>query len=166
MAQTIYDLLTGVKIDDATVSQLDSATGRTFVDADSREFWQGILTLSHVIRAARTYPLGGPIPEASEIAVQPCPPSESVTFQPPGTEVWAIQGIQVVAASGTPVVEVHLFNGSELVIMHSGTSSTSAASFFPNSLPFSITNSVYLAVRNTDGSNAVNVSIAYNKVSL
>ena len=166
MPQTIYDLLTGVKIDDATITQLDSATGRTFVDTDTREFWQGILTLSHVIRAARTYPLGGPIPEASAIAVQVCPLNESITFQPPGTEVWAIQGIQITAAGGTPACTISLFDGSEAVAMHAGTSSTTAGSFFPFEAPFYITNSVYLAVTNADGSNAVNVSIAYNKVSL
>jgi len=163
---SIYDYLAKKDVSELTISQLNSATKLTNLDPVNIEFWQGVITLNRVLSDSRTYGNGLPIPEASEIAVQPCPPSESVTFQPSGSEVWAIQGIQIVAASGTPVMEIQLYNGSELVIMHSGTSSTSAASFFPTNFNLSITNSVYLAVRNTDGSNAVNVSVAYNKVSL
>jgi len=166
MAQTIYDLLTGVKIDDATVTQLDTATGRTFVDRDSIEFWQGIITLSKVVEAARTYPHGLPVPEASALVSQAVAPSDSVYWQPSGSEIWAIQGIQITAAGGTPSCSVELFNGADTCIMHRGDASTTASSFFPWESPFLIDSSVYIRIANADGSNAHISTLAYNKVSL
>jgi hypothetical protein len=93
MATTIYELLTGVKIDEATISQLDSATGRTFVDTQSIEFWQGVLTLSHVMKAARTYPHGLPIPETGSTATVTIADGANAPIKPAGTEVWLVQGI-------------------------------------------------------------------------
>tara|TARA_R110000824_G_scaffold337473_1_gene524061 strand:+ start:69 stop:524 length:456 start_codon:yes stop_codon:yes gene_type:complete len=95
MAQTIYDLLTGVKIDEATVAQLDSATGRTFVDKESIEFWQGILTLSHVMKAARTYPHGIVIPETGFVIAQEIADGANATYSPTGTEVWQVMNIDI-----------------------------------------------------------------------
>jgi hypothetical protein len=166
MAQTIYDLLTGVKIDDATVSQLDDATGRTFVDVQTVDFWQGILTLSHVLKGARTYPHGMAIPEASTIASVTVNPEDSQDLQPTGSEVWQVIGLQVQAQAGTPSVEVRLSDGSTTCIMHTANSSTTTSSFFPFEAPFNITNSLYIQAYNGDATNAVQVNLAYHKVSL
>ena len=162
----IYHMLQGQDIDALTVGNLDSATGRTFINPSNNDFWKGIMHLSHVLKAARCYPYGLPVPEASAISVKACPPSETVTFQPEGTELWKVIGAQITGAAGTPIVSIELYDGAESVIMHKGTFSTSPASLFPFESGFIIDNAMYLQFTNTDGSNAVNVSLAYHKVGL
>jgi len=93
MATTIYELLTGVKIDEATITQLDSATGRTFVDTQSIEFWQGVLTLSHVMKAARTYPHGLPIPETGDTATVTIADGANAPIKPAGTEIYRLMNV-------------------------------------------------------------------------
>ena len=95
MPQTIYDLLTGVKIDDLKVTELDSATGRTFVDTQTLDFWQGILTLSHVLKGARTYPHGLPIPETGDVHIETIANGASSTVGPSGTEIWVVENIDL-----------------------------------------------------------------------
>jgi len=152
MATSIYELLTGVKIEDATVEQLDAATGRTFVDTQSREFWQGILTLSHVMKAARTYPYGLPIPETNAIESLTIADSAVGTIKPTGdTEIWRVENI---AASECSVA---FFDGT------SNSPIPLAAPF--NSPPFFITAQVYLAFSNASGGSQT-PSIVYSKVSL
>ena len=99
MATSIYELLTGVKIEDATVEQLDTATGRTFVDTQSREFWQGILTLNHVMKAARTYPHGLPIPESGDVHIETIANGASATVGPEKTEIWLVENIDLDSCS-------------------------------------------------------------------
>jgi len=151
MPQTIYDLLTGVKIDDATVAQLDSATGRTFVDKDSREFWQGILTLSHVMKAARTYPHGLPIPETNAIQSVTVADGATDSIKPTGTEIWRVENIFL------DECVVGFFDGAQFSAI------PIAAPF--NVPPFYITSNVWLAFSNASGSEQT-PNIVYSKVGL
>lgn len=92
MAQTIYDLLTGVKIEDLKVTQLDDATGRTFVDTQTVDFWQGVMTLSHVLKGARTYPHGLPLPETGDVVIETIANGASATVGPTAaSEIWLVQ---------------------------------------------------------------------------
>ena len=163
---SIYDQLTGVKIADATTAQLDF-TKNTFIDEQSISWWKGPITISKVVEASRTYAGGSiPIPESGKVTSSSIGTSEVGTFQPPGTEVWQVNAIQIVANAGTPTVMINLTDGATLCLMHSGSSSTAPSSFFPFEAPFTISNSLYLSVMNTDGSNTIVATIAYSKVSL
>ena len=152
MPQTIYDLLTGVKIEAATVAQLDSATGRTFVDRDSIEFWQGILTLSHVMKAARTYPHGLVIPETGAVHIETIADGASGTIKPTGTEIWRVESIDLDSCT------MAFMDGD-------GNISPITADTASNSLPFMLTLDLFLAFSNGTGSEQT-PSIAYHKVSL
>ena len=163
---SIYDYLAKKNVSELTISELNSATKLTNLDPLNAAFWQGVITLNRVLSDSRTMPHGLPIPELSLIEGQACPPSEAVQFQPTGTELWEIIGIQIIGAGGTPIVSAELFNGSESVIMAKGTFGTSAGSLFPFESSFIIDNAMYLQITNEDGSNAINASIAYHKVAL
>ena len=158
MASNIYDLLTGVKIDDATVAQLDTATGRTFVDRDSIEFWQGILTLSHVMKAARTYPHGIVIPETGAVHIETIANSANATITPTGTEVWRVQNLDLDNCSASLVDKDG--NVSPLTFAFTGGPYDPPPSF---PIYLSATLSLYLV--NGSGSEQT-PSIAYHKVSL
>jgi len=149
MSQSIYELLTGVKIEEATVSNLDSATGRTFVDRQSIEFWQGILTLSHVMKAARTYPHGIVIPETGLVEVVTVADSATESIKPTGTEVWRVENVDL------DNCVAGFFDGTRFSPIDSGN----------NPAPFFISASCWLAFSNGSGSEQT-PSIAYFKVSL
>lgn len=150
MPTDIYNLLTGSKIEATTVTQLDEATGRTYVDRDAIEFWQGILTLSHVMKAARTYPHGLPIPETAAIEVVTIADGATGTIKPQGdTEVWRVETIDIDNCS------IAMFDGA--------TASPITADRM--SSYFYITSNVYLAFNNASGSEQT-PSISYAKVSL
>tara|TARA_R100001086_G_scaffold235288_1_gene158128 strand:- start:162 stop:605 length:444 start_codon:yes stop_codon:yes gene_type:complete len=91
--QDIYDLLTGVKLEDLTTTQLDTAAGRTFIDRDSNDFWMGVLTLSTMIGKSRTYSHGLVIPESGKAETQTISDGSTADFQPQGTEIWRVQAI-------------------------------------------------------------------------
>lgn len=163
--RTVYDLLAKKDISEVTIEQLDAATSNTRVDKETIEFWKGPLTIHRVLEM-RTYPHGLPIPEESVIASNAVGAGESVVLQPSGTQIFHVTGIEVTAAAGTPEVSVLNFNGSASCMLHSGTSSTNAASFFPWESVFPITPTNYLRVDNSDLSNAITVVFAYHVVSL
>jgi hypothetical protein len=152
MSTTIYELLTGVKIEDATITQLDSATGRTFVDNQSIEFWQGVLTLSHVMKAARTYPHGLPIPESGDVHIETIANGASATIGPEKTEIWVIENIDV-------------DNCSVAFIDEAGNISPITRDAQAQWSRFYITRTLKLAFSNASGSEQT-PSIAYLKVSL
>lgn len=162
---TIYDLLAKQGIDEITQSQLNTATSNSDVDEASIGFWKGPITLQRVLEM-RTYPHALPIPELGTIQNSP-PFSESAhDFQPTGTEIWNIMGIQVVADGGTDAAVVLLkdADGSSC-ILHSANTSTSAQSFFPWESPLAITRSLYLSIENA-GTNNFTCAVAYQKVGL
>lgn len=153
MATDIYQLLTGIKIEDATITELDAATGRTYVDRESIEFWQGVMTLSHVMKAQRTYPHGLPIPEASAISTVAVDDAGSGTIQPSGTEVWQVQGIN--SDNCVPF----LTDGSSIFPVTMGGDGATVTG------PLYLTSKVYIGFSNASGS-AQTPGVAYHKVSL
>jgi len=163
---TLYDYLVTTKISEATVQQLDSSSKSTYVNDSNVNFWRGPITVSKVIDASRTYPHGLAIPESGQVTAEAVGAGSTVDFQPPGTEIWQVLGISVVAGAGTPTVKLFLSDGVTPCLIHSGSSSTSPSNFNPFEAPFTISNSLYLQVVNTDGSNAATATIAYSKVSL
>ena len=163
--RTVYDLLAKQAISEITAAQLDASVASTRVDKATIDFWTGPITLHRVLEM-RCYPHGLPIPEKSVIVSSLVPAGESVSLQPSGTEIFQVTAIQVQAAGGTPTVSVSNFDGSTSCVMHSGTSSTDAASFFPWESVLPITTTNYLRVDNADLSNAVSVTFAYHVVSL
>jgi hypothetical protein len=149
---SIYDLLTGVKIDDLKVTDLDSATGRTFVDTQTIEFWQGILTLSHVLKGARTYPHGLPMPETGDVHIETIANGASATVGPSGSEIWVVENIDV-------------DNCSVAFIDTEGHLSPITRDAQAQWSRFYISSTLKLAFSNSSGSEQT-PSIAYLKVSL
>jgi hypothetical protein len=150
MSTSIYDLLTGIQVESATTTQLDTAGGRTYIDKDSIEFWQGILTMSHIIKATRQYGGGLPIPEASATGTMAIGDGVTVDVQPAGTEVWLLQNFH--ADSTT----LYLYDGTTESQVTLGTSDLT---------PIYLTNSCYMRIKNAAGSEK-NPSWAYHKVGL
>jgi len=164
--QTIYDLLVGQTVGEATLENLDSASAKTFLEHQTLEYWQGIMTIAQIVKASRCYSHGLSIPEQSVMLNEAVPPGEHMDIQPPGTELWNIIAIAVTSAAGTPVVTVNAFDGFTPAEMHSASASTTAASYFPWESPIPVTNSGYMRVSNTDLANAVSVQVMYHKVGL
>jgi hypothetical protein len=149
MSTSIYDLLTGVKISDVQTAQLDSAASRTYVDTSTREFWNPILLLSHVVKAARTYAYGLPIPELGAVWTQEVADAATATVQPTGTEIWRVEGIDIDSCS------VGFYDGTTVCGIDTA----------QNTPPYFITNTNYLIFNNASGS-AKNPDVAYSKVGL
>jgi hypothetical protein len=158
MAQpaSIYEQLTGVKISDATVSQLDF-TKNTFIDSNSIGWWKGPITISKVMEASRTYAGGNlPIPETSTVGVVAVPNASLGTMKPTGTEIWLVQAID-----SDIQVTFSLFDGTTAVPLQSAATSNP---FIPTA-PLFLTTNLYLQIANGSGSEAT-VGMAYHKVSL
>lgn len=146
--QDIFDLLTGVNIDGLTVANLDTATGRTFIDRDSVDFWQPIILLSTVMDKARTYSHGLPIPESGNIATQTVADGADYTVQPTGTEVWFVQGLNLDSCTA---------------ILRAGAGGMPITSIPSGGLY--LTNTLFLTFTNGTGSDK-DPAVAYSKVSL
>jgi len=150
---SIYEQLTGTKVDDATISELDF-TRNTFIDEKSIEYWKGIITVSKIIDASRTYSHGLPVPESGSIEVATIPNGEVGVIQPTGSEIWLLQGIDtdncaIFLADGTTTIDI----------------SSSAEYIGRTRNPLYITNSLYIVLQNASGSEQT-PKIAYHKVSL
>jgi hypothetical protein len=158
--------LRGITLEDLTVEQLSSVLGPSSISPNINGQFEQASLLANAVSAQRTYALGLPIPEAGTIVSSPLAAESGADFQPPGTEEWLIMGIGVTAGSGTPTIQVLLFDGSLTTLMHSGASSTSESNFMPLEVPFTITNSLYLRLYNTHASDAAGCTVAYQKVSL
>lgn len=150
MSSNIYDLLTGIQIDGVTLSQLATAGERTYVDRDNIEFWQGILTLSHVLKGVRTYAHGLPIPEESVVGTIPVGDGQTEDVQPTGTQVWLLQNLHADSCN------FFLYDGSSETEITLGTSDLT---------PLYLTNTCYLRIKNGAGAEK-NPSWAYHKVGL
>lgn len=149
MGSSIYDLLTGVKINDVQTSQLDNATSRTFISSATREFWNPIILLSHVVKAARTYAHGIIIPESGAVWTQEIANGATASVQPSGTQVWRVEGIDIDSCS------VGFYDGTTVCGIDSA----------QNTPPYFISNTNYLIFSNASGS-AKNPDVAYSMVSL
>lgn len=153
MSSSAYDLLTGVKIDGLTTTELDFITKNTFIDKTNSDFWGPILQLSHVLKAARQYGNGLPIPEASGIETVTIADSASGTIKPPGTEVWLLQSINLDNCSAA------LTDGSGMSGLVMGSSDATVSG------PVYLTGSLYVVFVNASGSEQT-PSLSYHKVSL
>jgi hypothetical protein len=153
MSSDIYNLLTGVKIEDTTVTQLDTAAGRTFVDIDNVPFWSKIITVARAIKESRTYAAGLPIPELGEMKTVTVADGASGTIQPSGTEIWVIQSIS--DDNCTP----YLTDGSGIMGLTLGGDNATVTG------PVYLTNKLYIGFSNVSGSEQT-PGIAFQKVSL
>jgi len=172
---SIYDQLAKESFSDLTITQLNAGTSVTAVDQATISYWKGPLTLSRVLEASRTY-AGGvlPIPEASGIETVVVDASGNGALQPPGSEVWQIQGIEGTGQGGTATASLFWITGSGAVKIDSSQPMTATGSTFDYSAtppitgaqPMVITNSLYLSFAEIGGSFAVNFNIAYHKLSL
>ena len=159
--------LRGITLGNLTLEQMDAVLGSTTLTPATADALEEGAIVAAGMSAQRTYANGNlPIPEQSVIIASAIAAGESHLLQPTGTEIFNVIGIEVVAAAGTPSVSVLCFNGSASCLLHTGSSSTTASSFFPWETPFPLTNTAYLRVDNADLSNPVTVTIAYHKVSL
>jgi hypothetical protein len=91
----VYDLLTGVKLQDTTYAQIEEMTERTYVDRQSLEFWKGVFQVSKALEVAKTAPHGLPLPSHSSVQVATINDGESGQLKPSGTEVWLVQAINL-----------------------------------------------------------------------
>ena len=166
--RSIYDQLTGVKIEDATITQLDF-TKNTFIDEKSIGWWKGPITISKVLEASRTYAHGLPIPESGDIVVVPVPAGDSVNLQPTGSELWAITAINAVASGGNATGALALTDGTSSVPFNTGITVTTSGTivnrtdFIP---PMVISNSLYLNFSETGTTNPIQFFVAYMKIGL
>jgi len=176
MAQprTIYEQLTGVKVDDATVEQLDF-TKNTFVDEKSIEYWRGVISIAKILEASRTYPHGLPIPNSGEIVQVTCPAGDNIQIQPPGSEIWRLTGMDISGSGGTATATIMYFDGSASQRIGFGLAVTAAGvvigaygavSDVQILNPIILTNSLYWVVQETGGSFNMDVTYSFQKVSL
>jgi hypothetical protein len=147
-ASNIYDLLTGVQIDGLQVSQLDTATGRTYIDRDAADFWSPVILLSTVLDKARTYPHGLPIPESGDTATSTIADGADLTVQPTGTEIWRVEALNVDSCTAT---------------LRAGAGGIPITAIPPGGLY--LTNTVFITFTNGTGSDK-NPAVIYSKVSL
>jgi hypothetical protein len=149
----IYNLLTGVKLEDATVTQLDTAAGRTFVDIDNVPFWSKIITIARAMKESRTYTGGLPIPDLGEIKSVTVGDGASGTIQPSGSEIWLLQSVNLDNCS------MFLTDGSGIIpVIWGGDGATISG-------PLYVTNKVYVGFQNASGSEQT-PAIAFQKVGL
>jgi hypothetical protein len=152
---SIYDQLAKESFSALTITQLNAGTSVTAIDQATIDYWKGPLTLARVLEASRTYAGGTlPIPETGAIQSETIPDANQAVVQPQGTEIWEIQAID-----SNEIVSYALFDGATGVSL-----GTTANPFLP-SAPMYLTNSLYLVILNTSGSEAT-VGIAYYKMGL
>jgi hypothetical protein len=173
--RSIYEQLTGVKVDDTTLAQLDF-TKNSFIDTKSIEYWKGIITVSKILDASRTYPHGLVIPESGTIVQEVITAGDNVSIQPPGTEIWRITGMDMKGIGGSAVGSISYFDGSTFQSIDSGLSVTAAGVVIGAygavsdiqvlSLPIELTNSLYWVVFETGGANNITLTYSYEKLSL
>jgi hypothetical protein len=149
----IYDLLTGVKIEDTTITELDTATGRTFVDVDNVPFWSKIITVARALKESRTYSGGLPIPETGGMQSVTVADGASETIKPTGSEIWVLQGWNL------DNCQAFLTDGSGFITpVLGGDNANIGGALY-------LTSKLYLGFQNGSGSEQT-PSIAYHKVSL
>jgi hypothetical protein len=153
MSSDIYNLLTGVRLEDTRITQLDTAAGRTFVDIDNVPFWTKIITVARAIKESRTYSAGLPIPETGSMQSVTVADGASGTIQPTGTEIWLLQGWNLDNCAA------FLTDGSGFITPVLGGDNANVGG------PLYLTSTLYLGFSNGSGSEQT-PSIAYHKVSL
>lgn len=168
MDPTIYDLLTKQKISEVTQSNLNNAAKETFVDASNVNFWSGAITIARILGESRTYAHGLPIPESSAVWGESIPALGNDELRPTDSVILEIEGISVQASGAGTTYEIYLTDASSNnVLIASGTvGTTGTVVSFDLPSPLKITNSLFLSVKNTHGSNAFIPQVAYHTVGL
>ena len=92
---SIYDLLAQQNISALTQAQLNQATQSTAITDKNVEFWSGIITVARALAESRTYAHGLVIPETGDVLGNEIADGGDETFIPTGTEIWAIQNIDL-----------------------------------------------------------------------
>ena len=92
---SIYDLLAQQNISALTQAQLNQATQSTAITDKNVEFWSGIITVARALAESRTYAHGLVIPETGDVLGNAIDDGADETFIPTGTEIWAIQNIDL-----------------------------------------------------------------------
>jgi len=153
-----------------TVDNLDSSTKESFIEASNVKLWSQSITLNRIIQSSRTYPWGLEIPETGAIETVVVAAGENTALQPTGTEIWRIKSIYAVAVGGTATVTVAYTDGTLVVPIKEGASVAITGTIFDlneaTSVPFTISNPLYLKFFETGSTNAVNFFVVYYKVSL
>ena len=165
----VYSYLATSKVSEVTVTQLEQSLENSFINKRNIESWKGPITVHRLLEVSRTYPWGLPIPEASTITTTIVAAGETVTIQPPGTEIWDIKAIRGIGVGGDATTTMSYEDG--VVALNLRVDDTvPVAGFlyridFAVSSPVRITNSLYMTVTETGLTNGVMVIVAYNVVS-
>ena len=101
---SIYDLLAQQDISELTQAQLNQATKSTAITDKNIEFWSGIITVARALAESRTYAHGLVIPESGAVLGNEIADSASEAFVPTGTEIWAIQNIDLQGCAGSLIM--------------------------------------------------------------
>lgn len=132
------------------MTQLNTATARTAIDTSAIDFWKGVLTVAHTMKASRTYE-GLPIPETGAITSVTVTDGGTESIKPTSsTEVWLVQGISLDNCT------MAIFDGTQAVPI---------SDVKDIQTPFYITEKLFIAFSNGSGSEQT-PSIAYHKVGL
>ena len=168
---SIYDQLAKESLSDLTVTQLNAGSSVTTVDQATINYWKGPITLARILESSRTY-AGGTleIPETGSITTVTVTAGGDNTLQPTGTELWRIKAIYAIATGGAATVMLSYTDGTSAVPIKVGASVATSGTLFDlnelTSVPFTLSNSMYLSFTETGGVNPVTFSIVYFKVSL
>jgi len=150
----IYDLLTGIKLEDSSYAQLEQATERTYVDKASLEFWKGIFQVSKAQEISKTAPHGMPLPSHSGIKAASVGDGETGEVRPTGTEVWIVNAIHLDSCT---------------MVLTDGTTSipySDSIDYISRTRnPIYLTNSLWIGLSNSTGSGKT-PAVAYHKLSL
>jgi hypothetical protein len=92
---SIYDMLAQQEIEALTVSNLNKAAKNTAIASRNIDFWSGIITVARAVEESRTYAHGLVIPELGAVLGNEIADGGDETFIPTGTEIWAIQNIDL-----------------------------------------------------------------------
>tara|TARA_R110002072_G_scaffold161109_3_gene312581 strand:+ start:298 stop:759 length:462 start_codon:yes stop_codon:yes gene_type:complete len=91
----IYDLLAQQEISELTIANLNKAAKNTAIASKNIDFWSGIITVARAMEESRTYAHGLVIPETGDVLGNEIDDGANETFIPTGTEVWAIQNLDL-----------------------------------------------------------------------
>lgn len=167
---SIYNQLAKESLSDLTVTQLNSGSSVTTVDRATINYWKGPITLSRILQSSRTYAHGLEIPETGAIESIGVDAGDDNTLQPTGSEIWRVKAIYAVAVGGTATVTIAYTDGTLVVPIKVGASVAMSGTIFDlnesTSVPFTISNPLYLQFYETGSTNAVNFFVVYYKVSL
>jgi len=163
--------LRGIRLTDLTAAQMGSVLGTTTLTPDTIDALEQAAIVSQGLTAQRTYANGNvPIPEQSAIFVANTQdPLATITIQPEGTEVWEIKAIRGFGVGGSCTTTLSYEDGSNTLNLRVGDTILAAGSLYDlnnvNDGPIVLTNTLYITVQETGGSNLLIIMAAYNKVS-